>query len=388
MRYPRARLSLCSNLKMIDLQQLPGLYIHIPFCKTKCPYCDFYSETSTSLISEWLRSVKKEALLYRDRFSSFDTLYLGGGTPTVLKETELTPLIEYLFKIFRFAPDTEITIEANPNDINAEKLSVLRALGVNRISLGVQSFDERDVAFLRRRHTVREATAALALIRSSDFAGIGIDLIYGIPGQTMDAWLATLQKAVSFQPEHISCYQLTMAEGTVFGQMHGEGQLQLPGEKESENFFLTTARFFEENGYLHYEISNFARGEEHRSRHNRKYWQHVPYLGLGPSANSFQDGKRWWNVRSIREYCASLEEGRAPVAGAEVLSAEQLALEALYLGLRTRDGIDRAQISGSHNTDTVLRTLLKEGYVQIAGSRVVPTKKGFLVADQLPLLFD
>ena len=139
---------------MSDQQQLPGLYIHIPFCKTKCPYCDFYSETSTSLIPEWLQAVKKEALLYRDQFSSFDTLYLGGGTPTVLDEAELTALIEYLFKTFCFAPDAEITIEANPNDITREKLSVLRALGVNRVSLGVQSFDEQDVSFLRRRHTV------------------------------------------------------------------------------------------------------------------------------------------------------------------------------------------------------------------------------------------
>ncbi|MCX5903450.1 MAG: radical SAM family heme chaperone HemW, partial [Proteobacteria bacterium] len=296
---------------MNDQSKLPGLYIHIPFCKTKCPYCDFYSETSTSLIPEWLRAVKKEALLYRDQFSSFDTLYLGGGTPTVLDETELTSLMEYLFKTFRFAPDAEITIEANPNDITDEKLCALRASGVNRISLGVQSFDEQDVAFLRRRHTVEEAVSALALIRASGFASVGIDLICGIPGQTIAAWRATLKQAVSFQPEHISCYQLTMAEGTAFWEMQEKGLMRLPDEEESENLFLTTARFLEENGYLHYEISNFARGEENRSRHNQKYWQHVPYLGLGPSAHSFQDGKRWWNVRSIKKYCASLEAGRA-----------------------------------------------------------------------------
>ena len=372
---------------MSDLQQLPGLYIHIPFCKTKCPYCDFYSKTSTSLIPEWLQAVKKEALLYRDQFSSFDTLYLGGGTPTVLDETELTSLIEYLFKTFCFAPDAEITIEANPNDITREKLSVFRALGVNRVSLGVQSFDEQDVAFLRRRHTVEEAAAALALIRASGFTSTGIDLIYGIPGQTIAAWRATLEQAVSFQPEHISCYQLTVAEGTAFGEMQEEGLMRLPEEEESENLFLTTARFLEENGYLHYEISNFARGEENRSRHNQKYWQHLPYLGLGPSAHSFQDGKRWWNVRSIKKYCASLEEGRAPVEGSEQLSAEQFALESLYLGLRTRDGIDLARVRSSHSTDTVLPQLLKDEYVKIIGARVVPTKKGFLVADRLPLLF-
>jgi oxygen-independent coproporphyrinogen-3 oxidase len=375
------------NLKMSDPSELPGLYIHIPFCRSKCPYCDFYSETAAALIPQWLQAVTKEARLYRDRFSSFDTLYLGGGTPTVLDDAVLAALVEQLFKTFRFTPDTEITIEANPNDINNEKLRALRASGVNRVSLGVQSFDERDVSFLGRRHTARKAVDALTLVRSSGFARIGIDLIYGIPGQTVDSWLATLQKAVSFQPEHLSCYQLTAAKGTGFGHMNEAGQLQLPGEGESENFFLTTARFLEENGYLHYEISNFARGKEHRSRHNRKYWKHVPYLGLGPSAHSFQDGKRWWNCRSIKDYDAALAEGRAPAAGAEVLSAAQLALEALFLGLRTSDGIDRAPVSTSHITDTVLPRLLREGYVKITGARVVPTKKGFLVADQLPLLF-
>lgn len=372
---------------MNDQQKLPGLYVHIPFCKTKCPYCDFYSETSTSLTSAWLQAVTQEALLYRDRFACFNTLYLGGGTPTVLDETELAALIEHLFNTFRFAPDAEITIEANPNDITAEKLTVLRGLGVSRISLGVQSFDEQDLSFLRRRHTAREAREALAMIRSYHFTSVGIDLIYGIPCQSGASLLATLVQAVSFQPEHISCYQLTAAEGTVFHEMKERGQLQLPDEAASENLFLATSRFLEQSGYLHYEISNFAHGEENRSRHNRKYWQHVPYLGLGPSAHSFQDNRRWWNCRSVRKYCGELQEGRVPVEGAEVLSAEQLALESLYLGLRTGDGIDLVQVRSCNSTDTVLPQLLKDDYVKIIGARVVPTKKGFLVADRLPLLF-
>jgi len=372
---------------MNDQPKLPGLYVHIPFCKTKCPYCDFYSETSTSLVSAWLQAVTKESLLYREPFPCFDTLYLGGGTPTVLAESELTALLENLFQTFRFAPDAEITIEANPNDITSGKLSALRGLGVNRISLGVQSFDEQDLSFLRRRHTAAEAVSALALIRSYGFNRIGIDLIYGIPGQSGASWLATLAQAVSFQPEHISCYQLTAAEGTVFREMMEKGQMRLPDEEAGEKYFLATSRFIEESGYLHYEISNFARGEENRSRHNQKYWQHVPYLGLGPSAHSFQDNRRWWNCRSVKKYCSELQEDRVPVEGAEVLSAEQFALESLYLGLRTGAGIDLAQLRSSHITDTVLPQLLKDDYVKILGGRVVPTKKGFLVADRLPLLF-
>jgi oxygen-independent coproporphyrinogen III oxidase len=221
---------------MNDQPELPGLYVHVPFCKTKCPYCDFYSETSAPLIPAWLQAVKKEALLYREHYPRFDTLYLGGGTPTVLDELQLAALIEHFFKTFHITPGAEITIEANPGDMTGEKLSVLRGTGVNRISLGVQSFDEQDLLFLRRRHTAAEAVAAFALIRSYGVARTGIDLIYGIPGQTAVSWRATLAQAVSLQPEHISCYQLTIAEGTVFCEMKERGSCCCPLKKRVKTF--------------------------------------------------------------------------------------------------------------------------------------------------------
>jgi oxygen-independent coproporphyrinogen-3 oxidase len=364
---------------------LPGLYIHVPFCRTKCLYCDFYSEIDAALIPGWLSALEKEAAQYKDRFPSFDTLYIGGGTPTVLENSTLLSLFGCLYQHFQFTANAEITIEANPQDITREKLRILHVCSVNRISIGVQSLAEQDLQFLQRRHTAREAEQALELARACGFTNIGVDLIYGIPGQKIEAWLNTLERIVSFHPEHISCYHLTVAQGTRLWEMQESGMVTPADEKEGEAFFLTTAQFLEEHGYLHYEISNFARGETNCSRHNQKYWQHISYLGLGPAAHSFQQGSRWWNHRSVARYCQDLEEGRAPVGGTEKLSGEQLHLEALSLGLRTRAGLDLAQIRTNKNIDVVLKELLESEYAQIIDGRLIPTRKGFLVADRLPL---
>ena len=368
-------------------QNLPGLYVHIPFCLSKCPYCDFYSETGTSTVSAWLAALEQEMLLYKHSFQKFDTLYIGGGTPTVLGKVVLQNLFDKLYRHFSFTDGAEITVEANPGDVTGEKLATLEEWGVNRISLGVQSFDDKDLTFLKRRHTGKAAVEALDLIRSHGFNSLGVDLIYGIPGQTEDGWLKTLERAVSFHPEHISCYQLTAAENTKLWEMLERGEVKLPDESEGEALFLATAEYLEDHRYLHYEISNFAHGEENRSRHNQKYWQHTPYLGLGPSAHSFQDGKRWWNVRSVEHYCRALKEGRVPVGGEETLTREQLELESLYLGLRTSGGVNLEQVTANGGYKTLLSELLQGDYVKVIDQKVVPTRKGFLVADRLPLAF-
>ena len=364
-------------------EKLPGLYVHVPFCGSKCIYCDFYSETDVSLVSAWLYALEQEMLLYRDRFPAFDTLYIGGGTPTVLADTLLRNLFDLIFSSFRFTADREITLEANPNDITGEKLAILKGCGVNRISLGVQSFEERDLLFLKRRHTAREAERAMDLIESSGFTSLSLDLLYGIPGQTGEGWLKTLEYATRFNPAHLSCYQLTVSEGTKLWEMERNSTVHLPGEPEGEAFFLATARCLEDHGYLHYEISNFASEEKNRSRHNQKYWQHIPYLGLGPSAHSFREGKRWWNHRSVADYCRALGKGEAPVSGEEVLTPEQLELESLYLGLRTTEGVEGTLLFSSSNRRALLAELLRADYVRLKGQKVVPTTKGFLVADRL-----
>jgi len=300
---------------IIDHQTSSGLYVHIPFCKTKCPYCDFFSIMSPGQVPAFLAALDAEARLYREQFSSFDTLYLGGGTPSLLEDPHLASLLASLRRHFNFSQDCEITLEANPDDITTGKLTLWRGLGLNRLSLGAQSFDENELRFLGRRHTAGQTTAAIGLIRAAGFTNLGLDLIYGLPGQPPAAWLNTLETALRFNPEHLSCYQLTLAAETPMGREAAQGDLVPLNEEAQREFFLLTTGFLKARGYLHYEVANFARREKYICRHNRKYWTRVPYLGLGPAAHSFNGSQRWWDFSSVEQYCSSLKAGAAPVAG-------------------------------------------------------------------------
>jgi len=373
-------------MQQSNLTESPGLYVHVPFCKTKCPYCDFYSTTSRSAVKEWLSAVQKEALLYAKQFADFNTLYLGGGTPTSLSDLELTLLIESLRKHFSFSRDTEVTLEANPDDITHQRLAYFHDLGINRISLGLQSLHDNELKYLGRRNNAKQNQRALQYVRSIPSLNLAVDLIYAFQGQTRTSWLKTLETVLEFHPEHLSCYQLTLEENTPFGRMEREGQIRPLSEDEQSDFFLTTSEFLEASGYIHYEISNFARSPEHLSRHNTKYWRHIPYLGLGPGAHSFQAGIRWWNLKSVELYCQALAGGQTPMAGSESLSQEQLTLESLYLGLRTKDGISARILDGSHQVKHTLGQLQAAGLVELTNGKVMPTLKGFLVADSLPLM--
>lgn len=367
--------------------ELAGLYIHVPFCRAKCPYCDFYSTPALSLVEAWIESLRKEALLYTDAFPTFDSLYFGGGTPTILSNDAFEKLIDFLRGRFIFADDTEVTVEANPEDVTLEKLAALRSCGVNRLSIGVQSFDDRELVTLKRRHSARDAEVALELARSAGFDNIGIDLICLIPGQTEKSWMNSLQRALSFEPAHLSCYQMTFEKGTPFARMKAEGRIGVADEETERIFFLLTSRFLEDHGFIHYEISNFARDEASRSRHNGKYWRHVPYLGLGPAAHSFDGTSRWWNVRSVKQYCRALEGGSKPIEGSEVLTDEQFRLERLYLGLRTCDGVSFQDARAGSRPEAVLTPLEQSGLIRLDNGRILPTLEGFLVADRLPLMF-
>jgi len=365
----------------------PGLYIHVPFCRSKCPYCGFYSVPSASPLPIWSKGVRKEILLYKGSFGQFDSLYLGGGTPTFLDNTTLSQVIDQVFTHFDFAPDTEFTVEANPCDLSEEKARLLRDLGCNRVNLGVQSFDDRALAFLGRCHTAEDARKALTCLRSVGFDNVGVDLIYGLPGQSLKAWMDTLNRTLSFQPEHLSCYELTLEKGTVFDRLREKGDIRPVGEEDGRSLFLAAAQFLGEAGYVHYEISNYARTEAYYSRHNCKYWEHVPYLGFGPSAHSFDGKDRWWNVRSIRRYGALLETGQPPIEGRETLTQEQMRLESLALGFRTRQGVELEEILFDPHSGPALSRMEASGLVKVVDGRVIPTEEGFLVADQLPLCF-
>ena len=361
-----------------------GLYVHVPFCRTKCVYCDFYSIIETDLIDEWLKAVEQEAALYGGTEALFDSLYIGGGTPSLLGEERLARLFEAVHRHFTFSSDAEITAEANPDEATRSSLSFMKSLGVNRLSLGIQSFNDRDLAFLKRRHDSARAQAAIGAAGDAGFSNIGLDLIYGLPKQTNKAWTATLEQAVSFRPAHISCYLLTVEGQAPLAAMAREGEVRLPGEERVRSLFLLTSRFLESRGFIHYEVSNFAASEGLICRHNDKYWSHAPYLGLGPAAHSFDGSRRWWNVRSLTAYCAALEQGSRPQEGSETLTSEQLALERCYLGLRTKRGMDLEDLPDS--AGPAVRQLCKARLVRECGGRLIPSAKGFLVADSLPVL--
>lgn len=365
----------------------PGLYIHVPFCRSKCPYCGFYSIPSAATIPIWFEGIRKEILLYKGRFDRFDSLYLGGGTPSFLDNRTLAGLIDHVFTHFDLAADTEFTIEANPCDLSEEKVRLFRDLGINRVNLGVQSFEDEALSFLGRRHTAEDASKSLTRLRRFGFDNVGVDLIYGLQGQTLDGWMDDLRCALSFQIEHISCYELTLEKGTVFGRLKETGNIRPMSEENGRSYFLAAAQLLGEAGYIHYEVSNYARNEAYCSRHNCKYWEHVPYLGLGPSAHSFDGKDRWWNVRSIRRYGTLLDTGLSPVEGRETLTEEQMHLESLALGFRTRQGVDLRHIASAPQSEEILSRMEAAGLVKVLEGRIIPNEEGFLVADQLPGCF-
>ncbi len=370
----------------------PGLYIHIPFCLSKCSYCDFYSSTSVSAVPDFLNGLFKEMEMYRNRFNPFDTVYIGGGTPSLLSSDQLENILIKVRKYFALVSDTEITIETNPADLNPSFLESIREIGINRINIGVQSFDEKALGFLGRRHSVIQALSAIEASRKAGFHNIGLDLIYGVPEQNIDLWLDTLRQALAFLPEHLSCYQLTLEAKTPLGIRCQAGEFFVPGEELQYEFFMKTSEFLREAGYHHYEVSNFARGEGYASRHNQKYWDHSHFLGLGPSAHSFQSNQRWWNHRSLEQYLTSINRGILPVEGKEILTMEQLQLEALYLGLRTKRGVCLEEFKNRYDYDLfiekkeLLAKLEEEGFISIRDGLLSPTQAGLAVADSLTLV--
>jgi oxygen-independent coproporphyrinogen-3 oxidase len=370
----------------------PGLYIHIPFCISKCPYCAFYSVTGClSRTEEFLAALRQEMALSSDWTAAFDTLYIGGGTPSVLFPDQLTRMIADARRSFFIEGEAEITVEANPADITIDFLEGLLQSGVNRISMGVQSFNDALLSFLGRRHKGRQAEESVQMAQKKGFDNISLDLIYGIPGQDMKIWEDTLRRAVSLRPSHLSCYQLTVEKGTPLHQEAAQGRVLLPDENSQAEFFFFTSEFLQKEGYLHYEVSNFAL-PGHESRHNRKYWDHTPYLGLGPSAHSFRAHQRHWNISSVDGYSNALTTGHLPIEGKETLNQENLRMESLFLGFRTRAGICLQDYNLRFGGDLLkekkgaIDHLVRGGFLEIKDGFLRPAIKGMAIADSLALL--
>lgn len=373
-----------------------GLYIHIPFCVRKCLYCDFYSISNTSSLKElYVTALLKEMALRKEKDLVFDTLYLGGGTPSSLFPSDIRRIIESAFRKFSFLKDTEITIEVNPGTVNSDTFHDYRDMGINRLNIGVQSFCDNHLTFLGRIHSEKEANAAIQAARDAGFENLGIDLIFGLPGQTKSQWLEDLEKGLSFQPEHFSCYMLTYENGTPLEKKMASGMFSPLPDHDVGELFQTTISFLEDHGYLHYEVSNYAirdssgTASKTMSRHNCKYWQMTPYLGFGPSAHSFYKGKRYWNVADVRRYMDILDNGLPPVSETEVLTKEQQMIEMIYLGLRTKQGIDTLAFTRLFHMDfhvffrDILHFYEREGYLIRSGTRCALTRKGFLFLDAI-----
>ena len=371
-----------------------GLYIHIPFCLRKCSYCNFFSITDLTLQNEFINALLGEMLLAGNSELLFNTIYLGGGTPSLLEPAQTAKIISAAYKRFNISIAAEITMEVNPGTVTLARLKEFKKAGVNRINIGIQSFQDKNLNFLGRIHSAADAVSGIQTARDAGFDNIGLDLIYGLPKQSVESWTADLKKTVKFRPEHLSCYILTYEKGTPLQQARKNNSFCPLPERTVGTLFEITTCFLKENAYEQYEISNFALdakivGTDRRSRHNQKYWSNIPYIGLGPSAHSYIEPARWWNTSNLKEYIKSIAENRSPIMEKELLTKEQQIMESIFLGLRTSEGIDIEKFEqrfGSGFYDQFGKTvyyLKKKGYLIAGQSRCALTPKGLLLHDSV-----
>lgn len=324
---------------------MAGLYIHIPFCESKCIYCDFYSMANNNhLIDKYIDALLVEAAQRKNELNSetITTVYLGGGTPSLLSITQLSKLVNGLKKVFDFSAVEEFTIEVNPDDVTADYIQQAKSLGINRVSMGVQSFSDEDLRFINRRHTAKQATDAIHIIKEAGINNISIDLIYGIPGQNIKIWKNNVETAISLLVQHISAYTLMYEEGTRLSVMRSLGKITEVDDDVVAAMYDYLVAQLKSNGYTHYEISNFALPGFH-SRHNSSYWNLTPYLGLGVAAHSFDGTVRRFNPSNLKKYLDALGEGNLCVEVEKITKAEKYD-EYVMLRLRTADGIDADEL--------------------------------------------
>jgi oxygen-independent coproporphyrinogen-3 oxidase len=368
---------------------MAGIYIHIPFCKKLCFYCDFYHVVSPDDSSSFIDALLKEASLRKDYLGedSVSTIYLGGGTPSVFSIKDLGTILNHVKKLFRVTEDCEISIELNPDDVNEAYLEGLKNLNINRISLGIQSWRDADLKLLNRRHDSARAVTALKETLNAGFKNVTIDLIYGIPGMSLKDWESNLDFTFSFDIMHLSAYHLTFEPGTVFGKMLEKGDISEIDEDDSAAQFNLLIEKAESEGFIQYEISNFGK-PGYFSIHNSNYWKQVNYLGLGPSAHSFNGYTRQWNVRDLKGYIKSVNAGKS-FFESEELDIKKRFNEYIMTSLRTMWGIDLDYIEGmfeKEGYDYVVNLSGKfrnYGLMKLEKNSLVLTNQGKLISDNI-----
>ncbi len=357
---------------------MAGIYVHIPFCKSRCVYCDFYSQTSLALRQRYVDAVCKEAemrsLYINERVR---TIYIGGGTPSQLEPHQLAQILGAV------GMAEEVTIEMNPDDVTPDFAEQLAGLSVNRVSMGAQTFNDERLRFLRRRHSAAQVPQAVRRLREAGIGNISVDLMYGFPKETMDEWMRDIDAVLALQVEHLSAYALQYEEGTPLFRMLERGEVSEMDEELERQMYFTLKDRLEAAGYEHYEISNFA-CPGYRSRHNSSYWRQVPYLGLGAAAHSFDGKNRQWNVADINRYIEGIEQGR-PVVEHETLTPDNHYNEVVMTALRTCEGIDTATLADDYHDYCLAQAkpFLANGLLENDGTWLRLTREGLFVSDMV-----
>jgi oxygen-independent coproporphyrinogen-3 oxidase len=367
-----------------------ALYIHIPFCDHKCIYCDFYSIITTDNILPFLDSLKKEIKYYSDIYSGekiFTSVYFGGGTPSLMQPDYIREIISTLKKYFVVSDDAEITLETNPGTVNGAKLKSFNEIGINRLSIGIQSFDEADLKFLTRIHNKKTAIETVFNAKESGFENINIDLIFNLPGQTKKKWVDNLQTALTLPVSHVSAYSLILERGTILNKMVLDGKVSIRDNDYDAELYEITIDFFESNGFHQYEVSNFAL-DGFDCLHNKAYWNYKEYMGFGPSAHSFVGGKRWWNFSSLKKYITEINKHNSAQAGYEVLSFEEMLNEYVMLAIRSNglfinDFITRFGEEWINKKLNYFRKLCEKNLLLMDDNSIRLTKSGYALCDEI-----
>ncbi|WP_038032692.1 radical SAM family heme chaperone HemW [Thermonema rossianum] len=369
---------------------MAGIYIHIPYCKQACYYCDFHFSTSQRTLPAMIDAICQELNLQKDYLPgkpSLQSIYFGGGTPSLLSPLHLERILNTIYKLHHVETDAEVTLEANPDDLSLEKLQSFYQLGINRLSIGIQSFQDDVLRQLHRAHSAKQAIEAVRQAQAVGFRHISIDLIYGIPGVSHNRWLKDIEQALALQVGHISAYCLTIEEKTVFGRWYQKGKLTPTDDAVAAAQMALLIERLEAAGFVHYEISNFALPGQF-ARHNSSYWKQLPYLGVGPAAHSYDGHSRQANIANNALYIKSIAAGKVPAQG-EVLSPQDHANELLLTGLRTIWGCSLSRIRQyltPRQWDGLQQEIARyvaEGYLQLENDTLRLTKKGKFIADSI-----
>lgn len=361
---------------------MAGLYLHIPFCASRCIYCGFYSTVGLGMRQRYVDALCREMTM-RPSADPITTIYLGGGTPSQLSTEQLEQLFLYIYKVYDASGAVEVTMECNPDDVTPQLAEAIGRLPVNRVSMGVQTFDNDRLRFLRRRHRAEQVEEAVGRLRRAGIDNISIDLIYGFPGETLDNWNDDLTCAIALQVEHLSAYALTYEEHTPLFAMKERGEIGEIDEELSLQMYEMLIGRLTEAGFEHYEISNFAKPGR-RSRHNSSYWQEVAYVGLGAAAHSFDLAHRQWNVADLQQYVEAIEHGVRPCEG-ETIDEDTRYNDRITVALRTREGLDLGTLTERHRRYCLREAapLLSDGLLEMEGERLRLTHRGLFVSDMV-----